>query len=89
MSKINLKRIKRNGVTFFFKYDETSPEQLHIFVRHLTTVGQALFIWFEGKTVFNSEYNRFETETDTHGLYWNWINEDEKKVIIISCFERR
>ena len=88
MSNIKLKKIKRENIIFFFKYDPSSPELLHIYVRHLTTVGQALFVWFNGKTIFNEVYNRFETETETHCLYWNWINKEEKKVIVISCFER-
>ena len=88
MNNIKWKIIKRENIKFFFKYEPSSPELLHIYVRHLSTVGQALWIWFNGKTNFNEAYNRFETETETHCLYWNWMNIEKSKVMIITCFER-
>ena len=36
------------GYKFVFKYDEDIPNLLHIWVRHLKTVEDAVEIWFEG-----------------------------------------
>ena len=88
MNKIRWKIIKRENISFFFKYEPSSPELLHIYVRHLTTVGQALWTWFNGKTIFNEINNRFETVSETHCLYWNYLKEDKNKILIITCFNR-
>ena len=88
MGKYNWKIIKREGITFFFKYEPDAPDLLHIYVRHLTTISQALYVWFNGVTVRNEKYNRFETSTDECCLYWDWKNQDKKEVMIITCFGR-
>lgn len=80
MNKNKWKVITKNNITFFFKYDESAPELLHIYVRHLATIGQALWVWFNGITVRNEKHKRFETKTETHCLYWTWLNEEEKKL---------
>lgn len=74
-----------DGIDFFFKYDELAPDLLHIYVRHLTTPAEALEIFVNGKTAWNVRCQRFETYTETHGLYWFWLQESSK-VMIISCF---
>jgi len=86
MAKDKYKVIDDSGVTFFFKYDPDDPEQLHIYVRHLTTIDDALETFFEGKTSHNKQRQRYETYTSTHGLYWFWLNQATKKVMIITCF---
>lgn len=88
MKKNKWKIVKHKKITFFFKYEPSAPELLHIYVRHLTTIGQALWVWTNGETELNEKYKRFETETDTHGLFWTWMDEKKKKVMIISCFEK-
>lgn len=73
--------------TFFFAYDKDDPELLHIYVRHLMEIDDALDVFFEGKSKWNARHKRFETYTETHGLFWFWLNESERKVMIITCFK--
>jgi len=75
----------QTGIRFVFKTDPADPEMLHIYARHLTNEDDALETFFEGETTRNTRYERFETFTDTHGLYWNWIEHD-RVVRVISCF---
>ena len=86
MVKFNGIIVKENGILFFFKYDDDSKEQLHIFVRHLTTIDNALDVFFDGESVWNEEYKRFETKNKTHELYWFWLDDKKTKVMIITCF---
>ena len=78
--------VKENGINFFFKYDISSTEQLHIYVRHLTTIDNALDVFFEGESTWNSEHQRFESKNDSHELYWFWLDDNKTKVMIITCF---
>jgi hypothetical protein len=75
---------------FFFKYEEDPPGMLHIYARGCFEPKDAIEIWFEGtEEIENTEYNRFETYTETHGIYWFWFDPDKRtKVFIISCFKR-
>jgi hypothetical protein len=77
------KRVESQNHTFYFKYDD---DLLHIYVRHLTTIDNALETFFNTSGKWNDERKRFENFSETHGLYWFWLNEEEKKVMIISCF---
>jgi hypothetical protein len=43
--------------------------------------------FFEGDTRWNAERRRFETSTDTHTLYWFWL-EQNAVVMVVSCFRR-
>jgi len=79
-------RVEFEDHTFVFKYDRTDPTQLHIYVRHLTEIEDVLETFFEGETEYNQERDRFETYTATHGLYWYWIDEVNKVVMVITCF---
>ncbi len=79
------KNVEERGIRFVFAYDDDAPEFLHIYVRHLTTIDDALDTFFNGQTKRNEGQQRFETFTDTHGLFWFWI-EPEKVVMVISCF---
>jgi hypothetical protein len=82
------RRVRSSGHVFVFKYDDTNPPILHIWVRHLTTPGDAVATFFEGKTVWNDAHRRFESYTPSHGLYWYWRDEAEKVVMVITCFRR-
>jgi hypothetical protein len=73
------------GIEFYFKYDDVAPELLHIYARHLTTPSEAIETYFHGKTTWNERYKRFETVSATHGLFWLWLDENSK-VLVISCF---
>lgn len=79
--------VRENGITFLFKYEPDSPELLHIYVRHLTTIDDALDVYFSTEAVFNSKKKRYENYSETHGIYWFWLNEKDKKVIVITCFK--
>ena len=78
--------VKENGISFFFKYDTFSTDQLHIYVRHLATIDNALDVFFEANNTWNPEYERFESKNDTHELYWFWLDDNKTKVMIITCF---
>jgi len=73
--------------TFFFKHEDDAPELLHIFVRHLTSPDDAIPTFFTGETTWNEINKRFETRTETHTVYWLWIDEKKKKVLVLSCFD--
>ncbi|MHB1417552.1 MAG: hypothetical protein ACYC1C_20075 [Chloroflexota bacterium] len=81
------KRVREQGIVFYFKYDDQHPEMLHIFVRHLTDVDDALDVFFDPnrRDSWNKQRQRWETESATHALYWTWLEENEK-VLVISCF---
>ena len=79
------KCVNAEGIRFVFAYDDQAPETLHIYVQDHTTIGDALEAFFAGSTAKNDQHDRYETFTDTHGLYWFWIDE-EKVVMVISCF---
>lgn len=79
-------QVHENGITFVFKMDEVDPDILHIFARHLTTTDDALDVYFDSTPTWNERFSRFENYTDTHGLYWFWLDEKEKVVMIVSCF---
>ena len=72
--------------TFFFKHEDDAPELMHIYVRHLTTPEDAITTFFTGETTWNKKNKRYETKTKTHTVYWLWIDEENKKVLIITCF---
>lgn len=80
------KRVREEGITFLFKYEEDAPELLHIYVRHLTTVDDALDVYFKTTPKWNEERNRYENYSETHGIYWFWLNEFDK-IMIITCFK--
>jgi hypothetical protein len=82
------KRVRENGVVFVFKFDDDAPDLLHIFARHLTTIDDALDVFFdpaasEGR---NPTHDRFERYNATHGLFWFWLDKPGKVVMVITCF---
>jgi hypothetical protein len=79
------KRVKEQGITFLFKYQEEAPELLHIYVRHLTTVDDALDVYFTTTSKWYDERKRYENYSKTHGIHWFWLNEFDK-VMMITCF---
>lgn len=72
--------------TFIFKFEEGHTDILHIWARHTTEPKDAIKAFFEGESIWNDEYERFETSTQTHTVFWFWIDEEAKKVMIITCF---
>ncbi len=72
--------------TFLFKYEEDTPDLLHIYVRHLTQPVDAIKAIFSGKTTWNERHQRYETVSETHTVYWIWLDEQVKKVLVITCF---
>lgn len=80
--------IEAGGERFRFYYDLDVPEALHVTVRHGTTPEEAIRAFFEGEEgPWNEARQRFETATETHGIYWTRHPHDGS-VIVISCFER-
>ena len=80
--------IEAGGERFRFYYDLEVPEVLHIMLRHGTTPEDAFRAFFEGEEKsWNEVRQRFESATETHGLYWTRHPHDDS-VIVISCFER-
>jgi hypothetical protein len=69
--------------------DEADPTILHIYARHLTTIDDALRVWFnpDVEDHWNERHQRFEVETDTHILYWTWLTPNER-VLIITCLRK-
>jgi hypothetical protein len=83
------KRVRSQNFTFLFAYDQTDPTLLHIYARHTTTIEDVLRVWFDQRAedVWNEQYERFESRSETHVLYWTWLD-DGHTVLIISCFTR-
>lgn len=75
------------GIEFYFKYDDVASDLLHIYARHLTTPTETIETYFYGETSWNERYKRFETFSGTHGIYWLWLQENSR-VLIISCFRK-
>jgi len=80
---------RAKGITFVFKYEEDNPEILHIFARHLKEPDDAIEIFFTGLTVWKSRLELWESRTKSEAVRWFWIDESEKIVMIVSCFDRR
>lgn len=79
--------VKRScGHIFVFKHDDDAPELLHIYARHLTMPDDAITTFFTGKTIWNRINKRYETKTKSCSVYWLWLDEENKRVLIISCF---
>lgn len=81
-------RVRENGITFVFKYDDDDPSLLHIFARHLTSIDDALDVFFDpGATeLWNDVHRRYERQSTTHGLYWFWIDEAGRVAMVVTCF---
>ncbi len=47
----------------------------------------ALDVFFSGmERTWNEEFERYESSNETHGLYWFWLDEGKKVVMVVSCF---
>lgn len=80
------KVIKYKDYTFFFKFEDDPPDMLHIWLRHTTEPKDAIKTFIEGETIWNKRNERFETTNTKHTIYWFWLDESEKKIMIITCF---
>lgn len=76
-----------SGLIFVFAYDRTDPDLLHIFARHTTSIDEAIGTFFadDADTAWNEQRARFESYSESHGLFWFWLEED-RTVMVISCF---
>lgn len=80
--------IEAQGERFRFYYDLEQPGVLHMTRQHGTTPEDAVRTFFAGVTEpWDEARLRFETRTDTHGLFWTRHGHDQS-VLIISCFKR-
>jgi hypothetical protein len=82
------RRVREQGTVFVFKMDDDAPDLLHIYARHLTSIDDALDVWFDDAAVelHNPVHDRFERTNTTHGLYWFWLDQPGKVVMVITCF---
>ena len=81
------KRVRAKGTTFVFKYEDDHPELLHIYVRHLKEPDDAIYIFFNGQTTWNSGQDLWQTILGNEVVWWFWINENDKVAMIVSCFD--
>jgi hypothetical protein len=89
VSKNRYEVINYDQYKFFFKYEDEPADMLHIYARGCFSPADAIEIWFEGtEETENTEYDRIETYTDTHGIYWLWLDPEQTKILIISCFNK-
>ena len=77
--------LEARGERFRFYWD---GEVLHIEQRHGTTTDDAIATFFDGgPSQWDTEHRRYETLSETHGIYWARHAHDGS-VIIISCWKR-
>ena len=72
---------------FLFAHHQVDQPKLHIWIRHQVTPEIAVETFSQGLTTWNSERLRFETETETHMLFWAW-HQPSGDVLVISCFRK-
>ncbi len=80
------KHVYEKGHHFYFKYEPDFPELLHIFVRHRTTTQESIKTFFGGVTIWNERFNRNETTWFNYQLYWFWLDQRRRKIMVITCF---
>jgi hypothetical protein len=81
------KRVKAKGITFVFKYEPDCPDILHIFARHLKEPDDAMHIYLHGDTAWNAQQDLWETRLENEVVWWFWIDQANKVVMIVSCFD--
>ena len=75
--------IEAGGERFRFYYDLREPSVLHITRQHGTTPEDAIHTFFVGMTgSWNETHLRFETRTETHGLYRTRHARDHSAIVI-------
>jgi hypothetical protein len=81
-----MERRAANGYTFHFVCDDDG--NLHVNYRPGITPEIAIDTFFEGVHVWNPENQRYQTYTETYGVYWAWLYDDAaaSNVLVISCF---
>lgn len=79
--------LKTNGVRFIFTVEEDPPGMLHIYARHRKTKEDAVFVYFNGDSVYLNERKCWQTSLGKETLWWFWLDESAKVVMVISCFE--
>ncbi len=85
--KTNYVKKRVRGHIFYFKFDDTVPELLHIYARHMTEPSDAVKTFFTSVPKWNEKRRRFENYSQTHGIFWFWINEEQKEIMIVTCFK--
>jgi len=76
-----------SGLQFVFLYDRQDPSRLHIEAAHSTSPQEAIDTFFQMEPTWNDANLRYETVTETHGVYWTWMMKGIA-VLVISCFRR-
>jgi len=76
---------RASGIRVAFWRDPADPGLLHIYARHLTTPEDAIETFLAAAPAWNGDRRRFETCSETHGLFRYWL-EQGAVVMVISCF---
>lgn len=77
---------EETGLIYYFKYDETETDRLHVEVRG-ASVESAIATHRSGNSVvWNPERRRWETIGDEFGVYWALYHEQAGHIFVISCF---
>ncbi|MBX9723930.1 MAG: hypothetical protein K2X81_21165 [Candidatus Obscuribacterales bacterium] len=87
---------KESGITFVFKREPTNTKILHIATHTSSfddamTPEDAMDIFFDGnlKRTFNNRGTVIsETRLDDDFLWWYWIDEAKKVVMVVTCFNK-
>ena len=76
-----------SGTRFRFAYDGTNPTGLHIEVRHEVRADEAIRAYLERQTTnWNEMHKRWESESETHVLFW--ALHASGAVLVITCFRK-
>ena len=89
------RQFRDQGVVFVFRLGERAargagpPPHLVRWDGRMATVEDAMDVFFDpdATTTWNEEAERFESYTDRYGLFWFWLDERRRFVIVITCFD--
>ena len=78
---------RRTGISFRFALETAEPVVLHIEARHSVTADEAIRAFLDRQTtIWNDANKRWESESDTHVLYWALHARGE--ILVITCFRK-
>src|SRR5271155_5657469 len=95
MSLRRYEEFEAEGHVFRFLYDKEQPDRLHVEVSHGLQVEGAIDVFFDGAHTTRERSDlrgqdgsrTFETLHKNRGIWWKWIDEQKKHVLIWSFFK--